>query len=61
MLKHGLDRLPPPVPVDRSPPPAPAHEHLRGREYYQDSDLFAADLSASSLEAAAAEADGIEW
>ena len=42
ILKHGLDRLAPaagPAPGGRV---APVHEHVRGREYYQD---VAADLS----------------
>jgi transposase len=34
ILKHGLDRLPPPEPAE-SLPLAPVHEHLRGRDYYQ--------------------------
>ncbi|MGH7317576.1 MAG: Mu transposase domain-containing protein, partial [Candidatus Rokuibacteriota bacterium] len=34
ILKHGLDRLPPPEPVVPLPL-APVHEHLRGRDYYQ--------------------------
>ena len=34
ILKHGLDRLPPPTAA--SPLPLiPVHEHLRGRDYYQ--------------------------
>lgn len=46
ILKHGLDRLPPPVPAEPLPL-APAHEHLRGRAYYQDPELFSADLATS--------------
>jgi transposase len=34
ILKHGLDRLPPPEPVEPLTL-APVHEHLRGRDYYQ--------------------------
>jgi transposase len=34
ILKHGLDRLPPPEPAEPLPL-APVHEHLRGRDYYQ--------------------------
>ena len=33
ILKHGLDRLPPPESTEPLPL-APAHEHLRGRDYY---------------------------
>jgi transposase len=34
ILKHGLDRLPPPEPVEPLSL-APVHEHVRGRDYYQ--------------------------
>src|SRR5207247_11135531 len=34
ILKHGLDRLPPPEPAEPLPL-APVHEHARGRDYYQ--------------------------
>jgi len=34
ILKHGLDRLPPPAPAAPRPL-APAHAHLRGPDYYQ--------------------------
>jgi transposase len=34
ILKHGLDRLPPPEPAEPLPL-APVHEHVRGRDYYQ--------------------------
>jgi transposase len=34
ILKHGLDRLPPPTPVTQLPL-APVHDQLRGRDYYQ--------------------------
>ena len=47
ILKHGLDRLVGPA----IPPPRlrlPAHEHLRGRKYYQDED--AAPMSAAAAE-----------
>jgi len=46
ILKHGLDRLPPPVPAEQLPLAA-VHEHLRGREYYQDTALLTEDLAAS--------------
>src|SRR5467141_262777 len=51
ILKHGLDRLAPPA----APPPLPllpAHEHLRGREYYQDADAPAASAPAAAAESA---------
>ena len=34
ILKHGLDRLPPPEPAEPLPL-APVHEQIRGRDYYQ--------------------------
>ena len=34
ILKHGLDRLPPPAPAEPLPL-APVHEQVRGRDYYQ--------------------------
>ena len=34
ILKHGLDRLPPPGPAEPLPL-APVHEQVRGRDYYQ--------------------------
>ena len=34
LLKHGLDRLPPPEPAEPLPL-APVHEQIRGRDYYQ--------------------------
>jgi len=51
ILKHGLDRLtgpaaPTPLPL------LPAHEHLRGRQYYQDADAPAAPAPAAAAESA---------
>jgi len=51
ILKHGLDRLTGPA----APPPLsllPAHEHLRGRQYYQDADAPAASAPAAAAESA---------
>jgi len=36
ILKHGLERLPLPEAAPSSGRPTPVHEHVRGREYYQD-------------------------
>jgi transposase len=38
ILKHGLERLPPPD-VAAASRPAPVHEHLRGPAYYQDPEV----------------------
>jgi len=35
MLKHGLEQTPLPLQTTLVSPPAIAHEHLRGRDYYQ--------------------------
>jgi hypothetical protein len=49
ILKHGLDRLAlPEAPLQLTLPPA--HEHLRGREYYQDPDSPEAPASAAAGE-----------
>jgi transposase len=34
ILKHGLDRLPPPAATPPRAAPAAAHEHIRGKDYY---------------------------
>jgi transposase len=41
ILKHGLDRLALTEPAPARPAPAAVHEHVRGREYYQDALPFA--------------------
>ena len=42
ILKHGLDRLAAPAVAPPLPLRLPAHEHLRGRAYYQDAEAPAA-------------------
>lgn len=36
ILTHGLEQLPLPAVAPQAVRPTPVHEHLRGREYYQD-------------------------
>jgi transposase len=50
ILKHGLERLPPPD-VAAPSRPAPVHAHLRGSTYYQDpeADTGAGDVSAPAI------------
>ena len=35
ILKHGLDRMPPPLPLFPTSRPAREHENVRGRDYYR--------------------------
>ena len=49
ILKHGLDRLAAPA-IAPPLPRLPAHEHLRGRAYYQDADAPPAPPPAAAAE-----------
>ena len=51
ILKHGLDRLAAPEALPQLTL-IPAHEHLRGREYYQDADASRAPAPAAAAERA---------